>query len=846
MKTAFANFTGHDSGLLAVRMPLAAVCAACLFASLCAAQTNSTVTLTFNGLQDDEEIANYYNGGYGIISCPLDSTGLPIPCTLQDGGLQGSGPGPNYGITFAVGSFAIISELNNGTGNFSGNPTGGPVAYFLTGGDATVNGLVMNVAAGFTTGFSFYYSSADYTGSVTVLDANGNTLQQLQLPATGTGCDSSGLTFDCWQQVGVTFSGVAYSVNFSGTANEIGFDNITLGSLTPGQGCGLIINTSALAPGTVGSAYSQSVSASGCNTPYTWTAKGLPPNLIIGTSNGAISGTPTTPGTYPVSVTVTDSSSPPVSFTTNPPLTLVINKPALNITTTSLASGVVGTPYNQPITATGGTAPYTWTTQGLPSWASVTTANGASAISGTPTAAGTSHVTLTVTDSSSPPLSTTSPSLALTINPQSLAIATTSLANGTVGAAYNQALVATGGTPPYTWTPQGLPNWASVTSSNGTSTITGTPTAAGTSHVTLTVTDSSNPPLSATSSSLALTISPQSLAIATTSLATGTVGVAYNQPLVATGGTGPYTWTPQGLPSWASVTSSNGTSAITGTPDAAATSSVTLTVTDSSTPQLTQTATYQLVIKAPAAPSVQMTPSVTQVTSITSGVSVTLTLTAAAPADLTATLSLSFAGNATGLPSGNYNDPGLQFGQGGTTTTLAIPAGSTTASLPSSNLIATGSVAGSITVALTSLTETVNGQQQPLLLPSPNPSTTFTVLASAPTITAVKIINVTSTGFVVDIVASSTSRDLSGASFTFTPASGATLSGTTFSYSGPGNALATQATTWFSPGSSGLSYGGAFDLQVPFTLQGSANAIGSVSVTLTNSVGISGAVSGTQ
>ncbi|NSW77936.1 MAG: PEP-CTERM sorting domain-containing protein [Chthonomonadetes bacterium] len=34
--------------------------------------------------------------------------------------------------------------------------------------------------------------------------------------------------------VGVNFAGVAKSVNFSGAANYIAFDNITLGSQTPG------------------------------------------------------------------------------------------------------------------------------------------------------------------------------------------------------------------------------------------------------------------------------------------------------------------------------------------------------------------------------------------------------------------------------------------------------------------------------------------------------------------------------------------------------------------------------------------------------------------------------------
>lgn len=39
--------------------------------------------------------------------------------------------------------------------------------------------------------------------------------------------------FACWDPIGVTFEGTARSVNFSGAAEFIGFDNITLASEVP-------------------------------------------------------------------------------------------------------------------------------------------------------------------------------------------------------------------------------------------------------------------------------------------------------------------------------------------------------------------------------------------------------------------------------------------------------------------------------------------------------------------------------------------------------------------------------------------------------------------------------------
>ena len=115
---------------------------------------------------------------------------------------------------------------------------GGPgaqTAFFLSG-----PGDLMDRAAGFTTGFSFYYSAPVYSGAVDVysgLDGTGTLLASLTLPTTENGASVPGCygTAYCpWVADGITFSGTAESVNFTGTANYIGFAEITLGSATPG------------------------------------------------------------------------------------------------------------------------------------------------------------------------------------------------------------------------------------------------------------------------------------------------------------------------------------------------------------------------------------------------------------------------------------------------------------------------------------------------------------------------------------------------------------------------------------------------------------------------------------
>jgi len=173
------------------------------------------ITLTFGGLQNNEPISDYYNGGFG---------GL------------GSGPGPNYGITFRQDSLALISGATGGSGNFSGSPTMPTIAYFLAG-----PGDVMDVPAGFDTGFSFYYSAVVFPGTVSVysgLDGAGSLLATLALPVTppGGSPECSYGAYCPWVPIGVSFAGVAQSVVFTGTANYIGFDNITLGASVPTPG----------------------------------------------------------------------------------------------------------------------------------------------------------------------------------------------------------------------------------------------------------------------------------------------------------------------------------------------------------------------------------------------------------------------------------------------------------------------------------------------------------------------------------------------------------------------------------------------------------------------------------
>jgi YVTN family beta-propeller protein len=219
------------------------------------------------------------------------------------------------------------------------------------------------------------------------------------------------------------------------------------------------------------------------------------------------------------------------------------------------------------------------------------------------------------------------------------------------------------------------------------------------------------------------------------------------------------------------------------------------------------------------------TPSPTQPTSVS------VALSAATPTPLTGTLTLSFQSSAAGTPA-NYIDPGTQFAAGGTTLNFTIPAGSAIATLAQNGAIQQGTTAGTIIVTLTSLLSGTTA----VTLPQPNPSLTLIVTPMVPVITSgsLTITGQTATGFNVELDAYSTARDLANATFTFQAASGSQLNGGTPSPI----SLAGVGPAWFSS-SSGLQNGGLFHLIVPFTFSGNTSALGSVSATLSNSVGAS-------
>jgi hypothetical protein len=158
----------------------------------------------------------------------------------------------------------------------------------------------------------------------------------------------------------------------------------------------MVINTPAsLGAWTINRVYPPTtVTATGGTGSYTWNASGLPGGMSIDPSTGIVSGTPTASGSFPVTVTVTDTASP--AMTTFKNYTLTIN-PALSITTTACAAKQ-GKPINGlTLGRAGGTGPFTWSGSGQPGWV-VVNPSGTLTANGNAPSSGTFAFTLTVTD----------------------------------------------------------------------------------------------------------------------------------------------------------------------------------------------------------------------------------------------------------------------------------------------------------------------------------------------------------------------------------------------------------------------------------------------------------------
>lgn len=414
-------------------------------------------TLQINGTYANAPVM--LNGGR------LAGTGRVGTVTVNTGGIS---PGLSAGIlttgsvTFTAGTDLVV-ELN-------GVAAGSGYDQLAVVGTATLSGAALQTTLGFS-------PSTSVATIFTVVSNDGTD------PIVGT---FAGLS----EGALLTLGGRSLRVSYvGGDGNDVTLTVLPVPAT-------LVIGPAALASMTAGVAVSQALSVTSGTGPYSFAVTGgtLPAGLALSAA-GALSGTPTTPGAYNVTITATDSLSNTGSRTYSGAIGSAAA--VVTISPSTLPPMRVGRAFSQTLTATGGTAPYSFAaTAGAVPAGLALSAGGA--LTGTPTSAGAYTVTVTVTDSGIVATGSSVATIASTANATytgtvgpavaTLTVSPSTLPAFTVGSVVSVSLAAAGGVGPYTFVVStGSPPAGLSLSAAGL--LAGTPTAAGAYSMSITATD---------------------------------------------------------------------------------------------------------------------------------------------------------------------------------------------------------------------------------------------------------------------------------------------------------------------------------------------------------------------
>jgi hypothetical protein len=383
---------------------------------------------------------------------------------------------------------------------------------------------------------------------------------------------------------------------------------------------------------------------------------------------------------------------------------------------------------------------------------------------------------------------------------------------GIAGEPYSSGLAVVGGESPVQWAilSGSLPRGLALEPNTGT--ITGTPDQPGTSDFVVRAQDRAN--IAATRSCSIVVGTPGLRISGPDQLQEAVLGAGYGQELQATGGAGPYRWSvadgalPQGV-------ALSPAGRIEGVPQQTGAFPLTVRVLDTGAGVATRA--FNLRVVPGAAPSVSFG-DLPEIVAPAQQPRVALSLASAYPVDLRCRVAMTF----TPDPGIDVDDKSIQFAGGGRSAEFQIPAGATEPTAPLA--LQTGTVAGTIELRV----ELLAGQLD--VTPSPAPVKRIRIDRTAPVISSVRM-NRTDTGFELLVTGYSTTRDVSAATFVFTPASGSRLNSSEIRVD-----TTEAARRWYSNPAS-ADFGSQFTFTQPFSVSGAT--ISEVGVTLTNGQGTS-------
>lgn len=508
------------------------------------------------------------------------------------------GTGP-YSYSLAAGALPLGVSLSS-TGQLSGTPTV-PGSYPIT---VVATDSSTGSGAPYAIGSSYVLQVGAPTITIspaTLPDGAMGAAYSVDLSASGGVAPYSYSLLSGALPVGMTFSSAG---QFSGTPRSAGNFTLTVRATdSNGQTASrvfsfniapptLTITPATLPDGTTHIAYSQSLTTSGGIAPYSYSVvSGSLPIGVSFSSAGVFSGTPTTAGSYTVTISSTDDAgyNATVGYTIN------VTSPSIVIDPPTLDAAVVGDAYTMTLTASGGVAPYSYSlvSGALPPGTSF---NSSGALAGTPTMSGSYTFGVRATDSNG---NSGLRTYTLVVDSRTLVLTPASLTSATAGAAYSATFNASGGIGAYHYvlSAGALPAGLSLGGSSGV--LSGTPTVSGAFSFAITVNDSGGGTPGMVTATYSLAVASPTLALTPATLPDGSGGIAYSQTLTASGGIAPYSYavTTGSLPAGLTLTAAG---QLSGTPTVAGSFAFSVTATDS-TAGVAGTAVhnYTLVLAAP-------------------------------------------------------------------------------------------------------------------------------------------------------------------------------------------------------------------------------------------------------
>ncbi len=601
---------------------------------LSATSTAGTVSQSFT-LTVDQAPAITSTGSYTAtlgtaFSFPVTTTGTPAPALTEAGPLPA-------GVSFA--------DNGNGTAALTGTPTAaGPFPLTIT---------ATNAAGTVTQSFTLTVDQAPAITSTGSYTAEAGTA--FSFPVTTTGYPAPILTQTGTLPAGVSFAaGADGTATLSGTPTTVGASTFiisatsTAGSVTQSFTLTVVQAPAITSAGsytvTSGTAFSFPVTTTGSPAPALAEAGALPAGVTFvdhGNGTAALAGTPTVAGVFALSVTATSTAG-----TVTQSFTLTVDQ-APAITSAGSYTAKVGAAFSFPVTTTGYPAPVVTETGTQPGGvAFMAGTDGTATLAGTPTVAGVFALSVTATSTAG----TVTQSFTLTVD-QAPAITSAGSDSVTRGTAFDFAVTAIGYPAPAVDATGTLPAGVTfVAGANGTATLSGAPTTAGTSTFIISATNGSG----TVTQSFTLTVD-QAPAITSAASYTAMVGTAFSFPVTTTGYPAPILTDTGTLPTGVTfVAGANGTAVLSGTPTAVGTPTLTITATNG-----TGTVSQHFTLTIDRAPSITSASSYTakvgtafsfEVTTVGTPVP-TLTETGALPAGVTFAAGAGGTATLTGTPT---------------------------------------------------------------------------------------------------------------------------------------------------------------------------------------------------